>query len=76
MAAFIFWEAANQLARGGLWSYVQMVVHDEFVVSLPKRNAPHLLELIRETAEVKRGKMVYTTKGELYGRHWGTEEVT
>ncbi len=74
MAAFIFRQGAIQLARAGLWDYVRMVVHDEFACSIPAEKAADTLELIRATAEVRRGKMAYTTSGELYGRHWGIKE--
>ena len=73
MAAFIFRQGAIQLARAGLWDYVRMVVHDEFACSLPEDRAEETLAVIQTTAEVRRGKMTYTTKGELYGRHWGLE---
>ena len=71
-AAFIFRQAAAQLAEAGLWKYVRMVVHDEFVVSLPMFRARNTLEEIRSTAEVHTDFMTFTTGSELYHKHWGT----
>lgn len=69
MAAFLFRQAAIQLAEAGLWRYVRMVVHDEFVLSLPK-GSRDIIEEIKAAATVKRQRMTYTTSGEIYGRHW------
>ena len=71
IAAFIFRQAAIQVAEAGLWKYVRMLVHDEFVTSLPKKKAPKLLARIRKAAIVHTDLITFNTKGELYDKHWG-----
>lgn len=73
MAAFIFREAALQAAKAGLWQYVRMVVHDEFVLSLPHNKAKKLLNKFIEAVTVKHDFMIYTVKGETYGSYWGRD---
>lgn len=71
MAAFLVRRGAVQLAEAGLWQHVRMVVHDEFVLSLPEKKAQKILEDIAEAAVVKTKRMTYTTSMELFDRHWG-----
>ena len=70
-AAFIFRQAAVQLAEAELWPYIRMVVHDEFVASVPNRG---IAEKIRDAAVVKGELVDYTTDMELYGLNWGIAE--
>ena len=71
IAAFVVRQAAVQLARVDLWKYVRMVVHDEFVNSLPESSAEDILEQIRRNAEVQTKIIRFKCSSELYGRHWG-----
>ena len=70
-AAFIFREGVLQLARAGLWPYVRMVVHDEFVLSLPRGRAEKIMKRVMKAATVKHPTMTYTTDGEIHGKYWG-----
>ena len=72
MAAFIFREGARQLAFcTGYWKYVRMVVHDEFVLSVPKKRAEQILEEVVQATTVIHPTMTYTTGGEIHGKYWG-----
>ena len=73
MAAFIFRRAAIQVAEAGLWSHVRMVVHDEFVCSVPLLGN-HGQE-IANAAVVRNDFMTYHTDIEFWGNQWGIKEV-
>ena len=71
MAAFLVRAAAVQLARTNLFGYIRMLVHDEFVSSMPIDDAESIIEEIAVNARVETKRMVYTTSKELYQQHWG-----
>ena len=69
--AFIFRQAAIHLARAGLWKYVRMVVHDEFVLSVPKKKAQKVMKKFIKVAQLETENMMYTTSGNVYTEYWG-----
>ena len=71
MAAFVFRESVIQAARAGVWRYVRMVVHDEFVLSLPNKGTKRILKQFEKAVTVRHTNMIYSVKGELYGQYWG-----
>ena len=68
MAAYIFKIGAIQIAQAGLWGLVRMVVHDEFVLSLPFKA---LLNDVIQAGKIERKRITYTLSGEIYGEYWG-----
>ena len=69
-ASVIVKMSAMQIMRAGLWKYVCMVIHDEFVLSLPKRNAEQIMQKIIDAGRVQTDFMTYDLDGEIYGRSW------
>ena len=69
--AFIFRQAAIQIARAGLWKYVRMVVHDEFVLSVPKKKATKVMKKVIKAAQLETPDMLYTTSGSVSTKYWG-----
>ena len=51
-----------------------MVVHDEFVVSVPKESAEKLVAQIANVAQVTSfDRLVYPTEGVIHGKNWGVK---
>ena len=71
-AAFILKYSAVQIAREGLWTYVRMVVHDEFVNAIPEHEVEDVLPRIMKAMEYKGKYLTLETEGTIHGSHWGT----
>ena len=69
-AAYVLKKAAIQLATHGYWPYVLMVIHDEFLLTLPDDDSEAYLEEIISHATIKGELVDYELEGEVYGRRW------